>query len=519
MLQSPRSGRRDSNPRPIAWEAIALPLRHSRMYNVYGVYACSILKFSSRVKARCSSRGNRTWFRGFKELGIWVWVRQPQRGYWWLAALAFGLVLLLAGCSSSGSSGGTNITLGLAGSTVDQPSSPPTVAGNGPDATYAFVYDDQIWVHQSGNSTPIQITKLVLSNGADISFGPLVWSPDGSQIAFALVENLTPSTPSRTSGPIYVANVEAKTWVVTPGIGSIYGHGYAWYGPRLLFYASGDGISMYDVGDPDPRVWQVVSTSTSADNETFSNNDAFGDLAITNNQLFYSAATIQNLGGTGTIGTAGIYQAPLFSLATYNEIYNEDRQMNPIGIPEWLYPLFPVQSNSYPISLGEAYSDASGNITMGSWQLSADGSTLVRQVVDQADSNKQTVTSNFCVSTTSSGLNACQPVLSSAGTCSLSLHGQLSLSSDGMHIAYTCAALYVESTNSGSSAGKLDAVGWTTPATITVAKDGSPAVLATEIVSSSRDSSGVVHIQTNLVAFDGSNSYVLIKGAQSASWQ
>src|SRR5690242_20419424 len=26
------SGRRDSNPRPIAWEAIALPLRHSRIH-------------------------------------------------------------------------------------------------------------------------------------------------------------------------------------------------------------------------------------------------------------------------------------------------------------------------------------------------------------------------------------------------------------------------------------------------------------------------------------------------------
>ena len=30
-LNGPWSGRRDSNPRPIAWEAIALPLRHSRV--------------------------------------------------------------------------------------------------------------------------------------------------------------------------------------------------------------------------------------------------------------------------------------------------------------------------------------------------------------------------------------------------------------------------------------------------------------------------------------------------------
>ena len=324
------SGRRDSNPRPIAWEAIALPLRHSRVQMQYtqvrylrqgsplaigaggdfrlrmavrGV-TCAIK--TSRYKktstghsyqsdASIHSRGGKTQrmptpIRGAEraqELGISVrWrVRRITR----LAAAA-GLalvVLFVAGCSAGGSSsGGTNISLGLAGSTADHPSAPPSVAAAGPNDTYAFVYGDQIWIHKSGSSNqssscncqsscnPCQLTNIELSNGADISWGPLVWSPDGSHIAFALIQNLTPTTPDRTAGPIYVVNTTTVgttvtgTTVVTPGIGSIYGHNYVWYGPNMLFYSSGDGISMYDIGDPDPRVWQVLSAMTSTGDST-----------------------------------------------------------------------------------------------------------------------------------------------------------------------------------------------------------------------------------------------------------
>ncbi|MGO8946435.1 MAG: hypothetical protein ACLQUY_01975 [Ktedonobacterales bacterium] len=471
--------------------------------------------------------------QGVKELGIRLWVRQSQRAYLWLPVIGLGFVLLLTSCSAGGSSGGTNITLGLAGSTADQPSSPPSVAGNGPDDTYAFVYDDQIWVRQSGNSTPVQITHLVLSNGADISFGPLVWSPDGKQIAFALLQNLTPTVPSRSAGPIYVVNVATKSTVVTPGIGSIYGHNYAWYGPRMLFYSSGDGISMYDIGDPDPRVWQVLSAVTSSDGVTFSDNDvAFGDIAITNESndftlpyLFFSAAQISTLGGTGAIGTAGLYEVQMpFTLGGpdgYNSVFNLDHS-NPdtqIGIPEWLYLQFPLNvdwNNIQVADLGSAFSDTAGNSTMGSWQLSPDGSTLVSQVVDSVNTNAQTVSSNFCVSNFSNNYYGCQAVLTNAGTCPLSVHGQLSLSLDASHIAFTCDGLYMQGTQVGGSASKLASVGWTSPAAMT--QNGQLAI-ATQIVSSSRDSNGVLRVQTNLVAFDGTNSYVLVKGAQSASWQ
>src|SRR5262249_51507962 len=64
--------------------------------------------------------------------------------------LCMMLALGLAACSSSNtSSGNINFSLGLAGSTADHQTQPPTIAANGPQGTYAFVYDDQIWVRQS----------------------------------------------------------------------------------------------------------------------------------------------------------------------------------------------------------------------------------------------------------------------------------------------------------------------------------------------------------------------------------
>ena len=52
----------------------------------------------------------------------------------------------------SGGSGGSNVSLGLAGSTLDHPSNPPTIAASGPGGTYAFVYDNQIWLRRDGQT-------------------------------------------------------------------------------------------------------------------------------------------------------------------------------------------------------------------------------------------------------------------------------------------------------------------------------------------------------------------------------
>ena len=105
--------------------------------------------------------------------------------------LALALAGLLAGCSASGSSQGIDFQLGLQGSTADNPAAAPTIASNGPDNEYAFVYDNQVWVHPKGGAAAIQITHLTLSNGATLVWGPLVWSPSGNLLEFSLVtENL-----------------------------------------------------------------------------------------------------------------------------------------------------------------------------------------------------------------------------------------------------------------------------------------------------------------------------------------
>jgi hypothetical protein len=466
-----------------------------------------------------------------QELGISVrWrVRRITR----LAAAA-GLalvVLIVAGCSAGGSSsGGTNISLGLAGSTADHPSAPPSVAAAGPNDTYAFVYDDQVWLHKSGSSNqssscncqsscnPCQLTNIELSSGADISWGPLVWSPDGSHIAFALIQNLTPTTPDRSAGPIYVVNTTTVgttvtgTTVVTPGIGSIYGHNYVWYGPNMLFYSSGDGISMYDIGDPDPRVWQVSPAMTSQDGETYTNNTVYGDIAITSDGfLYYSAATINDIGGTGAVGTAGLYRVPLpFTLTEYNDEYSQNHLTSPVAIAIWLYPDFPLPTGSQVASLGDAYSDTEGNYTMGSWQISGNGHSLVWQVIRDVDASTHTVSSSFCFSSCST------PVLGAADSYSQSIHGQLGLSPDASHVAFAGDQLYLQAVNGGNGAKQLSASGWMLTPVMT---EGNSLLVATEVVSSTRDSDGVLRTDTNLVAFDGQNHYVLIAGAEDASWQ
>ena len=83
--------------------------------------------------------------------------------------------------------------------------------------------------------------------------------------AFALIQNLTPTTPDRTAGPIYVVNTTTGATVVTPGIGSIYGHNYVWYGTKhaLLFERRRHTPCTTSVITPDPHVWQVFSAMTS----------------------------------------------------------------------------------------------------------------------------------------------------------------------------------------------------------------------------------------------------------------
>ena len=185
------------------------------------------------------------------------------RGQGWYARLLsrallvvalLALTSLLAACGvGADNSGGSNYSLGLAGSTLDHASNPPTIAANGPGGTYAFVYDNQIWLRQDGQANAKQITRIPLSNAAYIAWGPLVWSPQGKYIAFALVQDLAPApgSPPSSSGPIYYVDTTSCAGdgqycaVYSAGTGSIYGHTYDWLGESALVYSSGDGVMLY----------------------------------------------------------------------------------------------------------------------------------------------------------------------------------------------------------------------------------------------------------------------------------
>src|SRR5262245_27960616 len=200
------------------------------------------------------------------------WQRCPCRGFRLLLAasslllLLLPLLLALAGC---GIAGGSAASLGgIGGSTADRPASRPVLAASGPPAAYAFIYDNQIWLHSTKQAELQQLTHLALARSATISWGPLVWSPSGRYLAFTLVENLTPGVPSRSAGPLYVVDTSSAHFgaiTTTPATGSIFGHTYAWLGDIMLFYSMGGGIFMYNLGDTHPRVWPVVIPPNSAE--------------------------------------------------------------------------------------------------------------------------------------------------------------------------------------------------------------------------------------------------------------
>src|SRR5260370_33450496 len=111
------------------------------------------------------------------------------------AVCALAALLALTACSAG--SGRSKLTLGLSGSTVDHPGPPPTLAASGPTDAYAFVYDDQIWIHEKGQPTARQLTHLVLSAGAAVPPGPPGWSPNGQLIGLPLRGDLMTPAAAR----------------------------------------------------------------------------------------------------------------------------------------------------------------------------------------------------------------------------------------------------------------------------------------------------------------------------------
>lgn len=445
-------------------------------------------------------------------------------------AATLALVFVLAACSISGAgSGGADFSLGLAGSTADHPSQPPQIAATGPGGTYAFVYDNQIWVHTAGQAGAKQLTHVVLSNGANITWGPLVWSPSGKEIAFALVQDLTPSSPSRVSGPILFVNAasggscgdgSAGTTCSTGATGSAYGHTYAWFTDKTLIYTTGGGIMLYDLGDTQyQRVWQVLTPVTTVINGGTtsyysSGNTGFGDVAVTTTgNLYFTQYTLSRLGAVGQIGSASLHEYSLQALSDYVALPADDLQV-PHTLATPTLPLSSYWDQGAIFDLGIAYTDAAGNVVTGAWQISPRGGTLAAQHVDSVDTKAGVVSSHFA-SCTDFSYSGCPPTLQTAGKQPITAHGAMSVSPDGQHIAYSSDALYVQNVGGGGAA-KLAGAGWiTAPAW---SPDGRAAVV-TQLVSTSTDAAGVQRNVTNAVTFDGKASAALISGAQDVSWR
>lgn len=435
-----------------------------------------------------------------------------------IALAVLALLLTLAGCS--GGSSNSKLTVGLAGSTADHPSQPPQITAQGPDGSYAFVYDNQIWVHQKGQSSAKQLTHLVLSNGATLQWGPLVWSQSGAYIAFSLSQNLTPTQPDRATGPLYYVDASNGTTYSTGGSGNIYGHSYDWLGDGMLFYATGGGVMMYNPGEPshDSRVWQIISPFTAqyhaGTTDYYGSNTAYSDLAIAGNKLFFTQISLTTLGATGEVGTATLQEASLGNL---------DTTWDTSTIQGWLGS--GLTSTAQVANLGAAYADAQGDIVTGVWQVNLDpngAGVIARQQIESVDTKAGTLSSSFCVLQNGNNLDAysfygcnANPILQAANKQSLAAHANLSISPDGKRVAFSADAVYIQNTD-GSKAAKLAEVGWTTAPAWSA--DGAH-VFVTQLVKETVDVSGVKRDDTSVLWFDGgSSAQSLIGGAQNLAW-
>jgi hypothetical protein len=428
-----------------------------------------------------------------------------------LATLLILFVLVLGACSA-GSSGanGLNLSLGLAGSTADHPAKPPKVATSAPSGTLAFVYDNQVWLDDGSGAK--QLTHLVLSNGATITWGPLVWSPDGTYLAFALAQGSSTSNGQAVTGPIYYVDTASGSTTVTTATGSIYGHSYTWYGNDFLVYSAGSAINMFGpISTGDPRVWAVLSPFNSNGANNTSPDGGFvryGDLTITRqNMLFFTRMSLTALGATTKAGTAALDYARMPLPPT-------DITPTDLANPNY-YPIGPY-NYTRAADLGQVYTGPSGIYTAGAWQISAGGTYLVTQNVTSVDAKSHAVTSSYCAATINYGYSNCIPLFKAAAKTSSTIPATISISPDGTAAALTSKNLYIENTD-GTGSARLGNAGWTTPPAWS---PDSKAVAVTRLNKATTDANGVTRFDTTVVlSTDSSTGTTLIAGAQNLSWK
>ncbi|HUY77619.1 MAG TPA: hypothetical protein VMV29_12675 [Ktedonobacterales bacterium] len=456
-------------------------------------------------------------------------VRLPSRAPWaaLLALLALG-ALTLAGCSLSGSGGssGSSITLGLSGATADNGGGPPTIATGGPSQTYAFVYNSQVWAHVQGASAPVQLTHLALSNGATLRWGPLVWSANNKYLAFALVQNLTPSQPTGSSGPLYYIDTtscltdgSACPVIDTAGMGSVYGHSYDWYQDDMLVYGSGQGLTFYDVVNPNgARVWQARTVyndgtlNSIGDYACGSQSPrSYGDVEVINQTLYYTCMSLTNIGASDVVGSAILMQLDLSPIGAVEAEYDPNNASTAYTRDTDLGTLFNnsvggnALTGSQVIQLGSVYVDQQGDYIAGAWQVR--NTTLAYQIVNKVDTTKGTVNSQLCESQVGSG-GCDNTILSNADTLPLTVHPQFAIESDGT-VALTADNLYILNVNA-----TVPSINWPAPA---MWENG--VVVFTQLVKETTDGSGVTRDTTNVVITKSGQTTILIPGGSNLAFQ
>ena len=418
--------------------------------------------------------------------------------------LALVAMVVLAGCSASGSSSGINYTLGLQGSTADKPAHPPTIGANGPNGDYAFVYDNQVWAHVKGSSGAVQVTRLTLSNGASIQWGPLVWSPSGNSLAFAVVENFNTDQPSRSAGPIYYANLSSclsssgATCPVynTEVTGSLYGHTYSWLNDDWLITGGGFGITAYDVSDPGGwRTWELRNTVNETQDYGCGQTRSYGDVQVVGTTLYYTCMNITALGAAGVEGAATLNAASL------NTIVN-DFTLDPVTRDEQIATTLNGDTlyGSQVTSLGNAYSDAAGNLTAGAWSIRS--SSVVFERIGTVDAQKGVATRTICATSVNYGGGCDSTPLNAVTSQPLTVHPQISVGSGGA-VAYQGDKLYLSGQNSAVAINSPYAPVWLSGSS----------VVATNVTATTTDASGVTRTTANVVVAQGGTPTTLIAGA------
>ncbi len=428
----------------------------------------------------------------------------PARGIALL--LAFAAMVVLAGCSASGSSSGINLTLGLQGSTADKPAHPPSIGANGPDGDYAFVYDNQVWAHVKGASGAVQVTRLTLSNGATIQWGPLVWSPSGKSLAFAVVQNFNTDQPSRADGPIYYVNLSScltSSSVSCPVYntevtGSIYGHTYSWLNDDWLITGSGSGISAYDVSNPTGwRTWRLRSTVNETQDFACGQTRTYGDVQVVGTTLYYTCMNLTSLGATGVQGTATLNSASLYSIVN-------DFSLDPVTRDEQIATTLNADQlyGSQVATLGNVYSDAVGNPTAGAWSVR--GGTAVFERIGSVDTQKGVAARTVCATNSINYGGGCDSTpLNAVSSQPLTVHPQISVGPGGA-VAYQGDKLYLSGQSSALAVTSLYAPVWLSGSS----------VIATNVTATSTDASGVTRTTANVVVAQGGTPSTLIAGAR-----